>query len=353
MAEQLSSQNHHQEPLFQWAEYDFFAGTERPKHQLPVFVAACEQQADYGARQYESVQQLMGDMNHAVAQLNLALIEGDLNDEFVHIEGTGIAAAAMTATDDNEGVELRMSSEADAGDDLMALMGATKRSGFLRGFTYSIEPISGTTGETLYRPVVSYLLGYGQGKTPYGGVELYARAPVDTVVIEYSEDRLQRLAEEAYRELRQLNDPTIDGLVNEMCFALNQSDMDAATIQYISKLSRDLHNVPALTLRGSDAIVDLVSAHINPTGEYDLSTSHAYLLDDEGKMTDVGFEDGSTIEYSDPMSNIIIAPGLKSKKDNPKYVEPTAVNDLFFVSEAPDSTLYIPFRHINQFKVAS
>lgn len=354
MSERLPTGDYPQDPLFHWGEYNFFGNVPRPKHESSVFMAARELQAELSAKTSESFQEILHEATTAIGLLNTALVEQDLHGERVVIEGTDIAITRALPYEEKNGILLTASPDEDEPtDDFFELMGATRQQGTLRFFGQTIEAIDTPEGAKAYKAKICYIVGCDSYLTPLAGVEPYARGEVDKVHLEYIDDLTRRVASEAYDTIRLLGSEEIDGLLNELCLVLTQPECDAAAIRRIGELSQELCQAPAMTPTGRDAIIDLISAYIDRQYEYDLTSSHAYARDEDGRMSDVVYQEDAVIKVSDEIKMITFLPEMRNKKDDPKHVEEMEHQTLFFVTEQGTTTYLISFKDVHAFGVVT
>lgn len=354
MSERLPTGDYPQDPLFHWGEYNFYENIARPKHESSVFMAARELQAELSTKTSESIQEIMHEATHAVGLLNAALIEQDLHGERVIIEGTDIAVTRTLMYEEKNGILLTATPHEDEPtDDFIEMMGATRQQGTLRCFGQTIEAVDTPAGAKAYQAKICYIVACDSYLTPFAGVEPYARGEIDKVHLEYVEDYTRRIASEAYETIRLLGSEYINGILNELCLVLTRSERDAAAIRRIGELSQELCQAPVMTPAGRDAIIDLISAYIDRQYEYDLASSHAYVRDAEGQMSDVVYQEDATIEVSDEIKMITFWPEMRNKEDDPEHVEEMDHQTLFFVTEQDTRTYLISFKDVHRFGIAT
>lgn len=328
-----------------------------PKHTHMLFDVVRSMQREFDEYRYGSLERLQLAAEPFVNSINKTMKQSGLLGVPVLLSGSGIRrphADITLATNETTIAPRRQS----ASEDIESQYYDDETSGLFAGIWYQPRAVESTDEEmpSQYQIDLFYQVEVGGYRHLLGKSQLYASSPVEGTAIEYYDDMHLRFVREALEELLTVDSLEVAMLVNELNVTLAKPKKTARTIRTVATLVHDIHATGSLRPGDSDALLNLVTAYINPQGMYDVEVPDALAYEDTEKGRDVvllGPADDGRPRYALQSSEIIFAQGYEQDKLDETVVNlnPKGILEPFFVFEDEKMIVHVPMRRVKKFKV--
>lgn len=322
----------------------------RPKHEHPVFARIAE--LDALARQ----QRLNGADEAGVRATRLAtearqlLKKQHLLKKQVIAHGPDIRLPEISVDVQNGGIEFVEGAVAEG--DIEGAFAASNVIGPLRSVTGKVEPASYDDNGLPVDWCVSleYLIVSDIQIQPHGMLELYARAPVASTVMEYSDDNRLRVLRAALDRLLSIESLEVVEEVSELNTLASSKEQSGASMTRIGELVRDLYGRSDLTEQQRDALFDIVEYNLFDPYMHDVKAQGVYKVDAQGVPGRIEGGEQNLFGYTGRFDEIIVVPGFATNEDDLDAAIRTDEFEAFFTATIDDDVYYFPLLGMRRFE---
>lgn len=341
-----------------------------PKHTHALFDVVRTMQREFDEYRYASLELAMRAAEPFVVSVNQTMEQDGLLDRPILMTGSEIYHPRSNL-DLATNTMITAPRERPDANDIEAGYDSDEVSGIFAGIWYVPRPVElgadeGTTitetsdggddeAPVQYRISLFYQAEVGGCRYLLGEQKRYASSPVHSTTIEYYDDMHLRYVREALDQLLTVESVKVATLVNDLNVALAKPRHTALGLRTIATLVRDIHATGELRSGDTEALLNLITAYIDPQGLYDIEVPDAlgYEVTDEGRVVELltPANDGQP-RYAQQCSEIIFTEGYDRDKRDQSVVHfnPKGVLEPFFVFEDDDIIVHVPMRRLRKFK---
>lgn len=323
----------------------------KPKHEHPVFRLVSECNAMMQDLRFRGSDEAAAYSARQTKEVHRALKKGKLLNKPVIAYGSDIEMP-MTSVDVQSGTISFVAESNDSDIELEDIYRQGTAMGLLKTVSSVIEPASkDDNGMPVdWKVSLSYVITTQTDVQPRGKIELYARAPVGTTVIEYADDRRLRIVREALDQLLVIESPELVVLIDEFNSLVSKSERTTADVVRIGELVHAVYNADELGQKQRDALHDLVTNNLYDVDMHEIRATGVYNVDADSRAHYMHGNDG-VVGFVGIFDDIVIMPGFE-RDETGDNVRRSDSFEVFFAAEANDHTYYFPLSGVTKFETA-
>lgn len=344
----------------QYVQYD-----PQPKHLHPLFDQLRNDQLEFATKQrYKTLEQAVAAGGIYAEDINEKLEKAGKKDKRLLgmaavLTGTNLISSSATVDFATAQLTLDPKIPQDGEEQFIAqTMGAR---GYFQGISYLVDmddemlvSDANTDTEGLYYIKLHYLVQYGVCRSPFGVLPVAALGEIGASQLAFMEDIQREKVHEALSCLLSNESEEVAILVNDLNQALSSPYLSGDEIQEVSRLVGLLHESKDLRAQDSEAVLELILAHIPTEYPYKVGSIGAveYPVNAKGNESYIlnTAEGDGLISFDDRCTDIILAPGYVVEEvveDGAKLKKSPMVP--YFVLETDDAVIHVPMDRVRSF----
>ena len=321
----------------------------QPKHERAVFARIAQLDAVARQRRLGGGDQAAAYVNRLVVEAKQLLKKEGLLKKQVIASGPDIQLPEVSVGVESGDIDFTEATIEEG--DIEGAFALSNVIGPLKTITGMVEPASyDNNGMPVdWRVGLQYLIVSDVKLQPHGKLELYARAPVATTVIEYSDDNRLRVLREALDRLLVVDSMELVVAIDELnTLAAHRDAQTATTMVRIGELVHDLYNSDELTEQQRGALYDIVEYNLFDPYLHDIKAKGVYRVDEHGCSRHVEGDEG-VMGHTGVFDQIVIAPGFAVNEDDPDTAVRTDECEAFYMVGSGNDVYYFPLLGMQRF----